>query len=166
MLAVMLSMDTLDSQKGMNEREKRFRILYSWICKFPSVDHTQKLKEILEEAEEVAASESINTFCKSEFHYKDVVDPCKSVSSRDFEILSRNLSADYVHFARFLGVPQLEIEQIEETHCKITDRIIRIFDAIDQNPACTVNRQDLCNALVYIGKNNVVQQLMAVWKNP
>jgi hypothetical protein len=165
MLASMLDADASESERRLDEKEKRFKILYSWMCKFPAIDHKKKLKEILDDAEEGALSETIYTFCRSKFHFQDVVDPSRFVCSRDFEFLSRHLSADYVHFARFLGIPQREIEQMQETYCMIRERVRRLFNVIDANSTCTVNRQDVCDALVYIGKNNVVQELTELWKN-
>jgi hypothetical protein len=100
----------------------------------------------------------MDSFDTSDFHCSEIPRASEPVSYKDFELISQYISGDYTHFARFLGIPHQEIERIEQESNAIKDKITSLYKSIDAKPSYT-DRQHLCNALKYIGRNDVVEEL-------
>lgn len=63
---------------------------------------------------------------------------------------------------RFLGLKECRREQIEDEKKNVTDVIYDCFYKLKKEDV--LNRQNLCDALNYIGKVNIIEDLNEEWK--
>ncbi|XP_062620049.1 uncharacterized protein LOC134281633 isoform X1 [Saccostrea cucullata] len=156
--------DVEEDTSTRNFEEQVFRILYKWLCKNPNIDHLNKLEIILNKADQGRAAEYVRAFNMADFQCKDVPSPSLSVSEKEFHILSQYLPKDYTHFVRLLGLRQRSIEKIEENFQKIEKRVYEaLLQTREECP--TLCRQDLCRALTFLERNDVIEALKAFWKS-
>ncbi|XP_062611346.1 uncharacterized protein LOC134273182 [Saccostrea cucullata] len=147
-----------------NFEEQVFRILYKWLCKNPNIDHLNELERILNEADQGRAAEYVRTFNMADFQCRDIPSPSLSVSEKEFHILSQYLPKDYTHFVRLLGLRQRSLEKIEENFQKIEKRVYEaLLQTREECP--TLCRQDLCRALTFLERNDVIEALKPLWKS-
>ncbi|XP_062575898.1 uncharacterized protein LOC134237771 [Saccostrea cucullata] len=146
-----------------NVEEDRFRILYKWKCKNSALDHLRELERILRDAGDGEAADYIGTFQVSDFECSDISIPAQPVSEADFDILKGNLSKDYTHLVRFLGLPHVCIEQLEEDMTFVKERIHKSFMILKERRP-NLSRKDICRGLKFIERSDIIDLLNKHWE--
>ncbi|XP_061193809.1 uncharacterized protein LOC133202049 [Saccostrea echinata] len=143
--------------------EDRFRILYKWKCKNSAVDHRKELENILREVGQGEAADYVGTFQLSDFECSEIVESRQPVSEREFRMLSEKLSKEYTHLVRFLGLPQICIEQIEVNVPDIQQRIFKSLSKLKEERPY-LSRGDIGRALKFIERIDVIDCLVTLWE--
>ncbi|XP_062573490.1 uncharacterized protein LOC134235370, partial [Saccostrea cucullata] len=146
-----------------NVEEDRFRILYKWKCKNSALDHLKELERILRDAGDGEAAHYVGTFQVSDFECSDISTPAQPVSKSDFDMLKENLSKDYTHLVRFLGLPHVCIEQLEEDIPFVKERIHKSFLKLKERRP-NLSRMDICRGLMFIERRDVIDLLNKQWQ--
>lgn len=145
----------------VNDHESCFKFLHAWRCKSPHIDHMSELENALKHAGKDDLVDEIKKFSKanSMIDPEKICMPRKQVTQPDITLLIKEIGSKYRPLLRFLDIPQNTIEQTEEMHADAERRIFHLLNPL--LPKLT--RQDLCNALNYIEKKNVIDKLNAEW---
>lgn len=148
-----------------NPSDAYFRMMHTWRCRQPNIDHKAKLGEIFSSMERQDLVEEMENFPVKDFQYAEtVIEPTKRFDDSDISIVASNLATGYYHVVRFLGVKQRKIEQIEADYPAIREQIYQTLLMIKRaKPSLT--RQDLCNALYYADHQDVIVSLNSKWSN-
>ncbi|XP_062622345.1 uncharacterized protein LOC134283846 [Saccostrea cucullata] len=146
-----------------NVEEDRFRILYKWKCKNSALDHLRELERILRDAGDGEAADYVGTFQVSDFECSDISIPAQPVSESDLDMLKENLSKDYTHLVRFLGLPHVCIEQLEEDIPFVKERIHKSFLKLKERHP-NLSRMDICRGLKFIERRDVIDLLNKQWQ--
>ncbi|XP_061195224.1 uncharacterized protein LOC133203461 [Saccostrea echinata] len=147
-----------------NVEEDRFRILYKWKCKSSTENHLEELERILREAGDGEAADYVGTFQVSDFECSEISTPSQPVSESEFDMLKENLSKDYTHLVRFLGLPHICIEQLEEDVPFVKERMHKSFLKLQERRP-NLSRQDICRGLTFIERSDVIDLLNKQWKS-
>jgi hypothetical protein len=144
--------------------ENYFRTIYDWKCKYPDINHKEKLKEVLSDLRRQDLAEEIDAFSKDAIFYESeqLVGPTEALDTDDITMMSSNLAREYVHVVRFLGLHQRQIDQIESDHKRIRERIQNTLKDITTKK--TITRQQICSALHYANQGDVIYKLNKKWK--
>ncbi|XP_061190746.1 probable serine/threonine-protein kinase zyg-1 [Saccostrea echinata] len=144
-----------------------YKIMHSWKCERPELDHVEELKKALSKLGRQDLVEHISSFSVESLqkHSITIEGPNIRVVDDDFIRISRNVAQGYVHVVRFLGLQQNDIDQLEsDFSSSIKERIFEAFKKIKYNFP-SLNRQHVCNALHYADHVNVIFLLNENWKN-
>lgn len=154
------------SRSQSNPSETYFRILNTWRCKHPSINHVDRLEEVFHSMERQDLIEEMKGFSPDQFIFNtsQIADPEKRVEDSDLAIVTRNLGSRYYSVVRFLGLNQLTIDQIEADYFSIKEQIYQSLLYLKRlKPSLT--RQTMCNALYYAEHSDVIETLNAKWKH-
>nr|XP_011427544.2 uncharacterized protein LOC105328385 [Crassostrea gigas] len=146
--------------------ETYFRILHTWRCKHPSIDHQGKLKEVFHSMERQDLIDEMEGFSRDQyiFNASQIVEPEKQVENSDLTTIAKNLGSRYYNVMRFLGINQRTIDQIEADHSSIKEQIYESLLYLKRLKP-TLTRQTMCNALFYADHSDVIENLNSKWKH-
>ena len=157
----------LEMEYSCSTHEQIFHILYKWKTSNTGLDYVQKLTEALTAIERNDLQEKVPAFKKDNYKYKLAeVDGSVVLKDKDLNKVASELAGNSYRLARFLGIPQRIISQIEKDNARdIKKQTHRMLNWPGQRRAQQVTRQDLCDGLLYIGQRNVVESLLRKWRS-
>ena len=123
-----------------------------------------KLASALKELQRNDLEQDMWGFNRENYKCMDVLEQAVTVRDADLTKISKELTSVCYRLGRYLGVPQRHISQIREDNVgKITQQALRILQYWKKSKKEQATRQFLCNGLVYIGQQNLVERLQKQW---
>ncbi|XP_062621670.1 uncharacterized protein LOC134283237 [Saccostrea cucullata] len=164
-VALLHETTVVESCKTRYSPEISFKIMNTWKCRRPELDHAEELKNALKEIGRLDLAEDIGNFSIESFrhHHIEIEGPEIYVGEDDFVQISRHLAHTYVHVVRYLGLRQKDIDKLETNFpCDIKTKIIKALKIIKNNFP-SLNRKHVCDALYYAEENDVIVVLNKGW---
>ncbi|KAK3108381.1 hypothetical protein FSP39_006688 [Pinctada imbricata] len=156
--------DKIDYEFPRNPHEKNFHVFYKWKIKNSEADHISRLKEVLREMDRNDVVEDIENFTRAKYTCCEVQNSTNVVADKDLLTVAQELTMDTFRLGRFLGVPQNRMSQIKEDNgSSIVEQCFQILRSWRQSQASMATRQALCDGLVYIKQQIVIDKLNKKW---
>ncbi|XP_062605591.1 probable serine/threonine-protein kinase pats1 isoform X2 [Saccostrea cucullata] len=155
--------DALMTNMTLSSEEQVFQILKKWKEMKPNINHSGELKKmIIDTFENKQLVDDMERFSKAKYSFSSIVRPLDLIPSSECELIVKSVTKQRNKLLRFLGLKEHVRERIEEEVRDPQKVMIRSLKCLsDEN---VLNRGNLCAALNYIGRVDIIEKLNMVWK--
>ncbi|XP_061187464.1 uncharacterized protein LOC133195594 isoform X2 [Saccostrea echinata] len=155
--------DALMTQMTLSPEEQVFQILKTWKEMKPHINHIGELKNLIFDTfENKQLVDDIECFTKEKYSFPSIVRPRELIKSAECEQVAKTVTKQRKRLLRFLGLKEYERERIEEEVRNPQKVMLQSLKCLSEENV--LNRQNLCAALNYIGRRDIIEKLNIDWK--